>query len=59
MSRDPLPPKYPADPAACRTTSLGNDAPLPDVKPSTASDIAAFVAKAREMSPYAAGSRPG
>ncbi|MBN9147435.1 MULTISPECIES: VWA domain-containing protein [unclassified Nitrobacter] len=58
MSRDPLPPKYPAAPSTSRSsTPLGGNAPLPDVKPSTASDIAAFVAKAREMSPYAADSR--
>jgi hypothetical protein len=57
MSRDPAPPKFPADPSARRSTPSGENAPLPDIKPSAPSDIAAFVARARAMSPYAAGSR--
>jgi hypothetical protein len=57
MSRDPAPLKYPANPSACRSTPSGENGPLPDIKPSAPSDIAAFVARARAMSPYAAGSR--
>jgi hypothetical protein len=57
MSRDPVPPKYPADAFDRRSTPSGENAPLPDIKSSTQSDIAAFVAKARAMSPYAEGSR--
>ena len=56
MSRDPAP-KYPADPSVCRSEPSGGSAPLPDIQPSSQSDIAAFVAKARAMSPYADGSR--
>jgi hypothetical protein len=54
MSRDPVPPKYPADPSVA---SSGGNAPVPDIKSSSQSDIAAFVAKARAMSPHAEGSR--
>ena len=51
MSRDPAPPKFPAKPSAGQTTYGGNA----DTKPSASSDIAAFVARARAMSPHAAG----
>ena len=51
MSRDPMPPKFPAKPSAGQSPSGGNA----DTKPSASSDIAAFVAKARAMSPHAAG----
>jgi hypothetical protein len=56
MSRDSVP-KYPADPSVCRSAPSDGNAPLPDIKTSSQSDIAAFVAKARAMSPHAAGSR--
>ena len=35
----------------------GEDNPLPERQPSTSDDIAAFVAKAKAMSPYATGSK--
>jgi hypothetical protein len=42
------------DPSAREAGKRGS---LPDAKPSTSEDIAAFVEKARTMSPFAAGSR--
>ena len=39
----------------CRATAAGNS--LPERQPSTSEDIAAFVAKAKAMSPYASGSK--
>ncbi len=49
MSRDPTLPKTPADGIAGHT--------LPEAAPSTSADIAAFVAKARAMSPHAGGAK--
>ncbi|MBS0531301.1 MAG: VWA domain-containing protein [Proteobacteria bacterium] len=57
MSRDPAPPKAPTKPASAQPSSSGSAKSVPDVKPSAPSDIAAFVAKARAMSPNAAGTR--
>src|ERR1700680_1462089 len=52
MSGEPIKPK-PAD----KISEGGKTGSLPEARPSAAEDIAAFVAKARAMSPHAAGSR--
>lgn len=57
MPRDPAPPKFPIDTPAGRSASSGRADSLPGVKPSASADIAAFVAKARAMSPHAAGAK--
>lgn len=59
MSYDPEPPKRPLKPSTCRSQLSDRDASLPDLKSSSSSDIAAFVAKARSMSPYAAAGGHG
>jgi hypothetical protein len=51
MPRDPLPSKAPDTPSGRKASSV------PEATPSTSADIAAFVAKARAMSPHAAGGR--
>ncbi len=56
MAYDPEPPKRSPNPTICRNPPSGGSAPLPDIK-SASSDIAAFVAKARSMSPYASDGR--
>src|SRR5712691_1836420 len=53
MSGEPTKPKS----ADVTSAKAGADGSLPDSKPSVSEDIAAFVAKARAMSPHAAGSR--
>ena len=40
-----------------RTGEARKTGPLPQAQPSAAADIAAFVAKARAMSPHSAGAR--
>jgi hypothetical protein len=55
MSYDPESLKRPPNPSTCRSQLSDRSAPLPDVKSSSSSDIAAFVAKARSMSPHSAG----
>jgi len=55
MSRDPAPPKIPIDPSPGQTSSSGRAKSDRAVKPSASSDIAAFVTKARAMSPHGAG----
>jgi hypothetical protein len=54
MSGEPTKPKSDNIAPAAKAGAGGS---LPDSKPSTSEDIAAFVAKARTMSPHAAGSR--
>ena len=54
MSGEPTKPRSDEVSSAPKTGKAGS---LPETKSSTADDIAAFVAKARAMSPYAAGSR--
>jgi hypothetical protein len=54
MSGEPTKPKSENITSATKAEAAGS---LPDSKPSTPDDIAAFVAKARAMSPHAAGSR--
>src|SRR6266436_2658267 len=53
MSGEPTKPKS----ADVTSAKAGADGSLPDSKPSTSEDIAAFVAKARAMSPHAAWTR--
>src|SRR5882762_6716673 len=53
MSGEPTKPKS----ADVTSAKAGADGSLPDSKPSASEDIAAFVAKARAMSPHAAGGR--
>jgi hypothetical protein len=52
MSGEPIKPK-----SADKSSEGGEAGSLPETRPSASEDIAAFVAKARAMSPYAAGSR--
>jgi hypothetical protein len=56
MTGEPIKPKSTGD-VASANAGTRNDARLPEAKPSTSEDIAAFVAKARAMSPHAAGAR--
>ena len=55
MSGEPTRPKSAGDVSS--TQKSGNAGSLPEQRPSAAEDIAAFVAKARAMSPHAAGAR--
>ena len=52
MSGEPIKPK-----SADKSSEGGEAGSLPETRPSASEDIAAFVAKARAMSPHAAGSR--
>jgi hypothetical protein len=54
MAGEPTKPKSASDVASAKSRQ---DGALPEAKPSTSEDIAAFVAKARAMSPHAAGGR--
>jgi hypothetical protein len=54
MSGEPTKPKSADVTSATKAGAAGS---LPDSKPSASEDIAAFVARARAMSPHAAGSR--
>ena len=56
MAGEPIKPKSVGDVASTKPASR-DDGWLPQAKPSAPDDIAAFVAKARAMSPHAAGSR--
>jgi hypothetical protein len=56
MSAEPTKPKSDSESAATQRADSGRGS-LPEAKPSASEDIAAFVAKARAMSPHAAGSR--
>jgi hypothetical protein len=53
MSREPTKPKSGSD----ALPACGKNGPLPEAKPSASEDIAAFVAKARAMSPQAPGAK--
>jgi len=57
MSGEPTKPKSASDVPSARKAESGKSAPLPEARPSASEDIAAFVAKARAMSPHAAGAR--
>jgi hypothetical protein len=54
MSGEPTKPKSSGDVSSAQT---GKTSGLPEATPSASEDIAAFVAKARAMSPHAAGAR--
>src|SRR4051794_15917462 len=55
MPSEPTKPKSAGDVSAARKAGSGKS--LPEARPSASEDIAAFVAKARAMSPHAAGAR--
>ncbi len=57
MSGEPTKPKSAGEVSEGRTADSGKAGPLPKAQPSASEDIAAFVAKARAMSPHAAGAR--
>jgi hypothetical protein len=57
MSREPTKPKSGGDVPAAPTRASGKSGALPDTKTSAAEDIAAFVARARAMSPHAPGAK--
>ncbi|MDB5576839.1 MAG: hypothetical protein JWR80_2015 [Bradyrhizobium sp.] len=54
MSGEPTRPKPPSEVSAAQQAA---GKPLPEARPSASDEIAAFVAKARAMSPHAAGAR--
>ena len=56
MAGEPIKPKSEGDVAAARAEAR-KDGRLPEAKPSAADDIAAFVAKARAMSPHRPGAK--
>ena len=55
MSGEPTKPKSAGEVSASQKAASGK--PLPEARPSASDEIAAFVAKARAMSPHAAGAR--
>jgi hypothetical protein len=57
MSGEPTKPKSANEISPSQKAASAKAGALPEVKPSAAEDIAAFVAKARAMSPHAAGAR--
>jgi hypothetical protein len=57
MSSDPTKPKSTGEVSPAENAASGKAGPLPQARPSASDDIAAFVAKARAMSPHAAGAR--
>jgi len=59
MSGEPTKPKSAGEVAAGQKAESGKAGRLPEATPSASEDIAAFVAKARAMSPHAAGARGG
>ena len=54
MAGEPTKPKSAGDVASAKARRDGS---LPETKPSTSEDIAAFVARARAMSPHSAGAK--
>ena len=57
MSGEPTKPKSAGEAYLAQKAGAGRTDSLPEAKPSASEDIAAFVAKARAMSPHAAGAR--
>ena len=57
MSGEPIKPKPVNEVSSAQQAATGKTGSLPQATPSTSEDIAAFVAKARAMSPHAAGAR--
>src|SRR4030081_1290461 len=57
MSGEPTKPKSAGDVSPAQKAAPGKAGSVPEARPSASEDIAAFVAKARAMSPHAAGAR--
>src|SRR6202166_4166101 len=57
MSGEPTKPKSAGDVSSAQKTASAKAGSLPEARPSAAEDIAAFVAKARAMSPHRAGAK--
>jgi hypothetical protein len=57
MSGEPTKPQPGSEASPAQKTASGKAGSLPEAKSSASEDIAAFVAKARAMSPHAAGVR--
>ena len=57
MSGEPTNPKPAGDVTSAQKAGSGKAGSLPEAKPSASEDIAAFVAKARAMSPNTAGAK--
>jgi hypothetical protein len=57
MSGEPTKPKSSGEVSSQPKAATGKAGSLPEAKPSASEDIAAFVARARAMSPHAAGAR--
>jgi hypothetical protein len=57
MSREPTKPKADADVSAASAPASGKSGALPETKTSASEDIAAFVARARALSPHAPGAK--
>src|SRR5260370_37420067 len=57
MSGEPTKPKSAGEVSAGQKAESGTAGRLPEATPSASEDIAAFVAKARAMSPHAAGAK--
>src|SRR5467141_507442 len=57
MSGEPTKPKSAGEVSSAQSAESGKTGRLPEATPSASEDIAAFVAKARAMSPHAAGAK--
>jgi hypothetical protein len=57
MSGEPTKPKSATEVSPAQKSASGKAGSLPETKPSASDDIAAFVARARAMSPHAAGAK--
>jgi len=57
MSGEPTKPKSATELSPAQKAASGKAGSLPEARPSAAEDIAAFVAKAKAMSPHAAGAK--
>src|SRR5258705_11660125 len=57
MSGEPIKPKPTGDVTSAQKAGSGKAGSLPETNPSASEDIAAFVAKARAMSPNTAGAK--
>ena len=57
MSGEPIKPKSAGEVSSVKNSASGKAGSLPEAKSSASEDIAAFVARARAMSPHAAGAK--
>jgi hypothetical protein len=57
MPGEPIRPKPAGEVASAQKTASGKTGALPEARPSASEDIAAFVARARAMSPHAPGAK--